>query len=54
MQMGPCGPAAAAAQTNPLTAGDVVPLSYFDLGKMHVQGEETLPMVEHDAITLEE
>ncbi len=47
------GPARAAAQADFLPAFYLFPFLHFELGKMQIQGEQTLAVIQHDEIALE-
>src|SRR3979411_1472165 len=53
MQMWSGGSSRAAAQTDDFSALYLVAFFHFEFGKMQIEGEQPLPVIEHDEIALE-
>src|SRR5208282_1812482 len=53
VQMRSGGAAGAAAEADFLAAFYPVPFFYFEFGKMQVEGEQSLAMIEHDKVAFE-
>jgi len=53
VEMRACGPAGAAAQSEDLPALHRIPFFYFELGKMQVESQQTLAVIEHNEIPFE-
>ncbi len=53
MEVGAGGASGAAAQSHDLPALHLVPFFYFELGKVEVEGEESLAVVDDDAVAFE-
>ena len=54
MKMRPSGTAGSTTHTDPLSTSNVFAFLDLDFRQMHIKGEQTLTVVEHHAITLEE
>src|ERR1700690_764129 len=47
------GPAGVAAQPYDLSSFYLIPFLYFEFGKMEVKGQQALPVIQHDEVSLE-